>query len=172
MEVSEAIRTVLAVREFQDKPVADNIVNKIIESARLTGSSMNGQPWHFILIRKRESLVKIGSTVSSGKYTAQSAFAIAVAVDKSSPFGISDASRAIQSMVLTAWSQGIGSNWTGWIGMTSVADLLNVPETLDVIAVLPFGYPKHLRNKGKKLRKNINEVAHEESFGRPYCKNE
>ena len=172
MEVSEAIRTVLAVREFQDKPVPDNIVNKIIESARLTGSSMNGQPWHFIVIRKRESLVKIGSAVSSGKYTAQSAFAIAVAVDKSSPFGVSDASRAIQSMVLAAWSEGIGSNWTGWIGMSNVADLLNVPETLDVIAVLPFGYPKQLRNQGKKLRKHINEVAHEENFGQPYCKNE
>ena len=133
---------------------------------------MNGQPWHFILIRKRESLVKIGSAVSSGKYTAQSAFAIAVAVDKSSPFGVSDASRAIQSMVLSAWSEGVGSNWTGWIGMTNVAELLNVPETLDVIAVLPFGYPKQLRNQGKKLRKHINEVAHEENFGQPYCRHD
>ena len=89
MEVVEAIRTVLAVREFQDKPVPDSIINKIIESARLTGSSMNGQPWHFILIRKRESLVKIGSAVSSGKYTAQSAFAIAEEFDAKVDYSIS-----------------------------------------------------------------------------------
>mgnify|MGYP003314618507 CR=1 FL=1 len=91
-----------------------------------------------------------------------------VAIEKSSPFGVSDASRAIQSMVLTAWSEGVGSNWTGWVGMTQVATLLGVPESVDVIAVIPFGYPAYSRTQGKKRRKNLSEIAHQERFGKPF----
>jgi len=168
MEVYEAVRTVLAVREFKSKPVSNNAVHRIVESARLTASSKNGQPWNFIVVETRKTLEKLDSLVSSGSYNEQAAFAVVVAIEKSSPFGISDASRAIQSMVLTAWSEGIGSNWTGWIGMTAVASLLSIPENLDVVAVVPFGYPTEVRLNGKKQRKQLSEVAHQERFGRPF----
>ena len=52
--------------------------------------------------------------------------------------------------------------------MTEVASLLGIPETLDVIAVVPFGYPAKLRSGGKKLRKSLFEVAHHERFGQPF----
>ena len=168
MEVYEAIRTVLAVREFQSKPVSNSVVHRIIESARLTASSKNGQPWNFVVVENPNTLKTLGSLVSSGPYNEQAAFAVVVAIDKSSPFGISDASRAIQSMVLPAWSEGIGSNWTGWVGMTAVASLLGIPESLDVIAVVPFGYPSQVRVRGKKRRKNLSDVAHHERFGQPF----
>ena len=167
MEVYEAIRTVLAVREFQSRLVPQDVIQKIVESARLTASSKNGQPWNFVVIQNRDTLMKLGSLVKPGPYNAQAAFSIAVAIDKSSPFGISDASRAIQSMVLTAWSEGVGSNWTGWVGMTNVAALLEIPDDLDVVAVVPFGYPLREHSKGKKRRKGIGEIAHRELFGRP-----
>ena len=165
MEVYEAVTTVLAVREFREDPVSDEIVHRIVESARLTASSMNRQPWQFIVVQNRETLKDLGKIVSSGPYNAQAAFAVVVAVERSSPFGVSDASRAIQSMVLTAWSEGIGSNWTGWVGMKEVASRLSIPEYLDVIAVIPFGYPTHVRTKGIKRRKSLREVVHMEQFG-------
>ena len=168
MDVFEAIRTVLAVREFQNTPVSRANVNRIIEAGRLTGSSMNGQPWHFVVVQDRDTLTELGSIVKSGPSNAKAAFAVVVAIDKSSQYGISDASRAIQSMVLAAWSEGIGSNWTGWVGMTEVAALLHIPENLDVIAVVPFGYPIRSRAIGKKRRKNLADIAHCEQFGRPY----
>lgn len=168
MEVYDAIRTVLAVREFQVKPVPDAVIEKIIEAARLTASSRNGQPWHFVVVKERETLVKMGAAVSSGPYIAQAAFAVAVAVDKESPFGVSDASRAIQSMVLTAWAEGVGSNWAGWVGMTEVATLLGIPESIDLMAVLPFGYDVKERTDGKKKRKRSAEVVHSEQFGQPF----
>lgn len=168
MEVYDAIHTVLAVREFQNKPVPDYVVNKIVEAARLTASSKNGQPWHFVIVQNRDTLTKLGAAITSGPYNAQAAFAIAVAIDKSSPFGISDASRAIQSMVLTAWAEGVGSNWTGWVGMTEVATLLGIPDTMDVIAVVPFGYDTKERTGGKKKRKALSEIAHREKFGQPF----
>ena len=171
MEVYEAVTTVLAVREFREDPVSDEIVYRIVESARLTASSMNRQPWQFVVVQNRETLKDLGNIVSSGPYNAQAAFAIVVAVERSSPFGVSDASRAIQSMILTAWSEGVGSNWTGWVGMKEVASRLGVPEDLDVIAVVPFGYPTHVRTKGIKSRKPLGEVAHTEQFGQTFSEN-
>ena len=168
MEVYEAVRTVLAVRNFQSKTVPDDLVTRIVESARLTGSSKNGQPWHFIVVKNHDTLHQLGSLVSSGRYNDQAALAIVVAVDKSSQFGLSDASRAIQSMVLTAWSEGVGSNWTGWVGMSRVAALLGVPDSIDVIAVVPFGYPSQSITGSKKRRKTLSEVAHSERFGQPF----
>ncbi|SVB24380.1 uncharacterized protein METZ01_LOCUS177234 [marine metagenome] len=168
MEVYDAIRTVLAVREFQDKPVPEALVKKIVEAARLTASSKNGQPWHFIVVHDRDTLRQLGAIMTSGRYNAQAAFAIVVAIDKVSPFGVSDASRAIQSMVLTAWAEGVGSNWTGWVGMPEVAALIKIPHTMDVLAVVPFGYPTHDHKGSKKQRKTLSEVAHRERFGQRF----
>ena len=126
---------------------------------------MNGQPWHFIVVQDRDSLAELGNLVSSGPYNNQASFAVAVGIDKHSEYGVSDASRAIQSMVLAAWSVGVGSNWTGWKGMKNVASFLNVPESIDIIAVLPFGYPKREKSSGIKKRKNTSEIAHREKFG-------
>ena len=67
MEVYEAIRTVLAVREFQDKPVPETLEVKIIEAARLTASSKNGQPWHFIFVHDRDMLRQQGSIMATGR---------------------------------------------------------------------------------------------------------
>lgn len=167
MQVFEAVRTLLAVRSYQDKPIPADTIRRIVEAGRLTGSSMNRQPWHFIVVQERETLRKMGQLLSSGPYTAQAALAIVVVVDRTD-FAVSDASRAIQSMVLTAWDAGIGSNWVGWLGMTEVKPLLEIPDHLDVLAVLPFGYPAQTTGQGKKKRKALVEVAHSERFGTPF----
>jgi len=56
MEVFEAVRTVLAVRAYRDTPVPPDIVRRIVEAGRLTASSMNRQPWHFIVVENRDTL--------------------------------------------------------------------------------------------------------------------
>jgi hypothetical protein len=65
---------------------------------------------------------------------------VVVATDKTR-FAVSDASRAIQSMLLAAWADGVGSNWVGFGGLEQVKDLLGLPAGLEVLAILPFGYP-------------------------------
>src|SRR3712207_4303402 len=84
MDVFEAIRTILAVRKFQDKPVPADLVHRVVEAARLTSSSRNGQPWQFIVIQDRETLKRIGELATSGPYTADAAFAVVVAYEKAS----------------------------------------------------------------------------------------
>ena len=167
MEVYEAVRTVLAVRAYQDKPVPPEVVRRIVEAARLTASSMNGQPWHFIVVEDRQMLKKLGSLARSGPYIAQAPLAVVVAMEKSI-YAVSDASRAIQSMILTAWSERVGSNWVGFGNLAEFRPLLGIPENIDVLAILPFGYATKALGRGKKKRKALAEVAHRERFGQPF----
>ena len=155
MDVFDAVRTVLAVRSYDDRAVPDEVVHRIVEAGHLSASSMNKQPWHFIVVQERENLRKLGAAVRSGPYIADAPLAIVVAIEKASPFGVSDASRAIQSMILTAWADGVGSNWAGFGGLDAVKTLLDIPADLDVLAVLPFGYPAAAGGRGKKERKQM-----------------
>jgi len=167
MDAFEAIRTLLAVRSYQDRAVPDTAVRRIVEAGRLTGSGMNRQPWHFIVVRDPATLRRLGALASSGPYIAQAPLAIVVATDKTR-FAVSDASRAIQSMLLTAWADGVGSNWVGFGGLDGVKDLLDIPAGLDVLAILPFGFPARSVGRGAKRRKPLSEVAHLERYGRPF----
>ena len=168
MDVFDAVRTVLAVRRYADRPIPDSVVRRIVEAGRLTASSMNKQPWHFVVVQDREILRKLGAATRSGPYVADAPLAIVVAVEKASRFAVSDASRAIQSMILTAWGEGVGSNWAGFGGLDEVQAMLGVPADLDVLAVLPFGYPVDPVGRGKKQRKPLGQVAHRERYGRPF----
>jgi nitroreductase len=90
-----------------------------------------------------------------------------VAVERTG-YAVSDASRAIDSMMLTAWSEGVGSNWVGFGGLEKVNALLGIPSELDVLAILPFGYPADRIGRGKKKRKLLRAVAHRERYAQPF----
>jgi nitroreductase len=167
MEVFEAVRTMLAVRRYLDRAVPETIVQRIVEAGRLTGSAMNLQPWHFIVIQDRDTLRRLGALARSGPYVAEAPLAIVVVVDRTG-YAVSDASRAIDSMMLTAWSQGVGSNWVGFGNLEKINALLGIPSALDVLAILPFGYPADRIGRGKKKRKPLRAVAHRESYGQPF----
>lgn len=167
MDVFEGIRTLLAVRRYLDRPVPEAVVRKILEAGRLTGSAMNLQPWQFVVIQDRGTLTRLGALARSGPYIAQAPLAIVVAVEKSG-YAVSDASRAIQSMLLAAWSEGVGSNWVGFGDVGKVNALLGIPATVNVLAILPFGYPADKIGRGKKARKPLKAVAHRERYGQPF----
>ena len=169
MEVFEAVRTMLAVRRYQDKPVPEAVLRRVIEAGRLTGSSMNRQPWAFLAVQDRETLKKLAVQAKTGPYVAEAGAAIVVAVERSSKFGVSDGSRAIQSMLLAAWSEGVGGNWVGFAGMEGVRTLLGIPAEMDVLAVLSLGYPAQKVGKGKKDRKALSDVAHRERWGQKWA---
>lgn len=167
MEVFEAVRTVLAIRKYQNKPVPADMIRRIVEAGRLTGSSMNGQPWHFIVVEDKDTLLQLGALARTGPYIVQAPLAIVVVLDRTQ-YAVSDGSRAIQSMILTAWSEGIGSNWVGFVGMDEVKPLLNIPADLDVLAIVPFGYPVEDIGRGKKQRKPLAEAVYLDRFGQTF----
>jgi nitroreductase len=167
MEVYEAARTVLAVRNYKEKAVPPDVIRRIVEAGWLTGSGMNNQPWNFIVVEDRDTLRRLGSLARTGPYVAQAPLAIVVAIERTK-FSVSDASRAIQSMILTAWSEGVGSNWVGFLNLDEVKPLLGIPGDLDVLAIVPFGYPAQAVGKGQKQRKPLSEMSHRGRFGKPF----
>ena len=168
METFDAIRTVLAVRHFKDTPIPESIVRQIVEAGRLTASGGNSQPWHFIVVRDKETLRQLGQLAPTRPYIPQAPLAIVVAMDPSS-IAISDGSRAIQDMILAAWSQGVGSNWVCFNGMPEVNRLLGITKEVTVLAILPFGYPVEAVGKGQKKRKPLGEVAYNERWGNRFA---
>ncbi|MBI1297057.1 nitroreductase [bacterium] len=163
MNVFDAVQTVLAIRSYEDKPIAQEAVERIVEAGRLTGSSMNRQPWHFLVVEDREMLRRLGEMAQSGPYIAEAPLAVVVIIDRTR-FAVSDGSRAIQSMMLTAWEEGIGSNWVGFMGLEEVKPILGIPDDKDILAIVPFGYPVKSVGKGKKQRKDPSEVVHRERW--------
>jgi nitroreductase len=169
MEVFDVVRTVLAVRQFRDQPVPEPVVTEIVEAGHLTASASNQQPWHFIVVQNKDTLQQLAALAKTGPYISQAPLAIVVGIDQGNPLAVSDASRAIQDMILTAWSHGVGSNWVGFRGLQAVNPLLGIPDEIEVLAILPFGYPVQKIGSGAKKRKPLGEIAHREKWGQPFA---
>lgn len=167
MDVFEAVSTILAVRAFQSTPIPSDKIRRILDAGRLTGSASNQQRWHFIVVDEAAELQKLAELAKSGPYIAQAPVAIVVVIERARVTE-ADGSRAIQSMMLTAWAEGIGSNWVGYIGsIEGINQFLNIPDNFDVLAILPFGYPVKQLGQGKKKRKGLSEVTSHGKFGTP-----
>ena len=172
MDVYDAVRTRLTVREFKADPVPDEVVHKLVLTGRLTASSRNLQPWHFIVIRDRDMLSKIAAIASSGRFIADAPMAIAIAMENADRPDL-DTGRAMQQIELVAWEEGLG---TCFVGLrieeqnSQVKDLLGIPDSIDLVTVLPFGYRLDGNDgtQGLKNRKPLSQVAHSERFGQAY----
>src|SRR5437660_260473 len=130
MDTFDVIRTMLAVRQFRDTPIPEDIVRQIVEAGHLTASAANGQPWHFIVVEDKDTLRQLGALAPTGRYIAQAPLAIVVGITQSQ-WSESDASRAIQSMTIAAWARGVGSNWAGFHHLENVKPLLGIPDDVD-----------------------------------------
>ena len=145
----------------------EDVLRRVLEAGRLTASGMNAQPWHFVVVQDPEMLRSLGALAKTGRYIAGAPVAIAVAVERGS-LAVSDASRAIHAMLLTAWADGVGGNWVGFRGLDDAKPMLGIPEELDLLAILPLGYPATAVGRGKKERKPLAEVASRERYGQPF----
>src|SRR3989442_13350996 len=72
-------------------------------------------------------------------------------------------------MMLPALSEGIGSNWAGFGGLGGAKQIIGTPDNLDVLCIIPFGYPARPVGKGKKERKPLGEVVSRNRYGQPFA---
>lgn len=165
MDVFTCIRTRREVRDFQAEKVPHHVVMKILDAGRLAPSSKNSQPWHFIVLRDAAKLRKISQSTPTGSHIAAADFAIAVVTDPQHRLHSVDGARAVQNMVLAAWGEGVGSCWVSNFG-SEVKDMLLIPAGLDLLTIIPFGFPKQKRTGRRKIRRGFLEVAYEEDFGK------
>ena len=169
MEVYECIRSRLSVREFKPDPVPESLVTRTLQAGRWSPSSDNHQPWHFIVIRDRETLKEAVRVGQIKPFVADAPMAIAIVMDNYDR-PLLDAGRALQQMQLMAWSEGVGSCFVGVPpdNVPMLKRLLGVPDDLELITVMPFGFPADsVKGKGKR-RKPLSQIAHSERFGQPY----
>lgn len=167
MDTFTCIRTRREIRDYLDKPIPNETLQRILEAGRLAPSSKNSQPWHFIVIKDRMTLKKISELTPTGAHIAKAALAIVVLMDAAKLPEI-DGARAVQNMVLEAWEMGVGSCWVTNFYEDGVKDLLDVPQRMKLVTVMPFGYPIEPKTKRKKTRKPLNEIVHYERFGQPF----
>lgn len=168
MEASKAIATALTIREYdQTKRVDSSSIRMILDAGRLTASARNKQPWAFIVVTDKDLLRKIAELSPTGRHIANASFAIAVLTDPQNKWHEIDSARAIQSMTIQAWDLGLGGSWVGSIDKEKVKQLLSVPQNLNLLTVIPFGYPT-VKYAGKKKRKAFDEIAFLDSYGRKF----
>lgn len=146
MEISQAIRTKRAVRQFADKPLPDDAVYAILNAGRRAQSSKNEQIWQFVAIRDRTILTMLSGCGKWAGHLAGAALGVAILVpDPSGKFQtLFDAGQAAAYMQLAAWDLGIGSCLASIYEVDRARQLLGFPSDLDLHIAISFGYPADL----------------------------
>ena len=78
MNVDEAVNQKRAIRQFSDQPIPDEILVRILNAGRRSGSSKNNQPWHFIVLRDRERLAALSRCGSFAGHLAGATVGVAL----------------------------------------------------------------------------------------------
>lgn len=140
----EIIRTARSVRQYQDKPLPDDVVREILEAGRLSGSSKNTQPWSFIVVRDKDQLKRLAEAGDYSRHMPGSAMTVALVTEEVSPrpgqFAF-DLGRASQNMVIAAWALGIGSCVVYFHHAERAFEVLGLPEGMISHYGVTFGYP-------------------------------
>ena len=82
MNVSQAIHTKRAVRLFTDQPVPNDVIQQILDAGRRSQSSKNTQPWGFVAIRSRDTLVALSKMGDFAGHLAGANFAVLLVGDQ------------------------------------------------------------------------------------------
>jgi nitroreductase len=130
-------------RAFLDRPLSGEVLGRILQAGRMTGSSKNREPNRFVVVRARERLAALGRMSSVGGWMAGAAAAIVIVQTTRHEF---DAGRCAQNMMLAAWADGVGS-CPAHLPEADVARLLGIPETLHVNRVIGFGHVDPARRR-------------------------
>ena len=148
-----------SIRKFEARPIEDEILTQILETARWTFSAVNKQPWKLIVIRNKEMITKVASELTSGRFAAKAPVLVALVGDTTiqPEWHIHDLSFLSLQLILAAWSYGIGSCFIGYINRDKVKEILNLDKKDHVLTVLPLGYPKGNIPKAPP-RKTLNEI--------------
>ncbi|MEZ4520237.1 MAG: nitroreductase family protein [Thermomicrobiales bacterium] len=126
------------VRKYTDREIPDEIVERMLQAGRATGSSRNRQPWRFYVVRNRETLDRLGDSVSAPANLKGCRLAIAIVMTRSQAF---DAGRVAQNIALAAWADGIGTCPNTPRDLPAIRSLLDLEEDWDVPTILSAGFP-------------------------------
>ena len=163
MDLYEAIRRRRSVRDYQEKPVEQDKLDRILEAARLAPSASNRQAWRFIVVRdaaKRRALAQASDQDFVGQAPIVLA-AVSLEPDRlmhcQVPAGPVDCAIALEHMALAAVAEGLGTCWIGAFYQDQVRQVLEIPPEAKVIELLTLGYPAD--RSRPKTRKALGEIV-------------
>ena len=173
MEVFEAIRARRSVRSYRPDPVPDEVLTKLLESARMAPSAGNFQPWRFIVVRSQRKRERIAGGGMWARFVSKAPVVIVACGDTRSKFYVHDTCIALENLVLTATSEGLGTCWIGSFNEEDLKEMLKIPEGFKVVALVSVGYHAKSRNLIStslhlfRPRKKLKEIAYSEEYGKP-----
>jgi len=149
------LRGLRATRAYTADPVIEEDLTLILEAGRWTGSSLNSQPWTFLVVTDLELRVQLSET---GRFSTHLDSAPLVVVLVGMPGrGEFDIGRVGQNMMLAADSLGIGSCPATLHNQDAVRRLLGIPDDHLARHAIAFGYPDE--DLEPTIRKNMSTVT-------------
>lgn len=127
-------------RAYADTPLADEVVRRILDAGRLSGSSQNKQRWEFVLVTDARS--RLADAVYAPENVRTAALVVAIVGDA----GAFDVGRCSQNMMLAAWDQGVVSCPNGTRDTDAAAAICGG----EVRMILSFGYPARPRDPASR----------------------
>lgn len=182
MEFDDVVRARRSIRNFSDADVPEALVESLIECAVRAPSSMNGQPWFFILVRDPETKRKLADIKDRhcppekrefpAGFLQQAPVIVVTCVERSKAYdrGMESGILATGHLLLAAADRGLSTVYLSAykLGAPEVADdirtLLAIPEDVDPVTIVPLGFPGGAPEP--KSVKSPGEVIFHEAFGR------
>ncbi|MCD6368659.1 MAG: nitroreductase family protein [Thermoproteales archaeon] len=165
--ILEVIKKRRSIRRYKDKPLSKDQLMALLEAARLAPSAGNRQPWRFVVVVDPEKKIQLAKACRNQMFIADAGVIfVALSDPKASPrWHALDTMIAIEHIVLTATDLGLGTCWIGAFNPEEVRKIVEAPPELNVVAVLPVGYPAE--NPNPRDRKKLQEIFFLEKYGNP-----
>ena len=169
----EPIRRVSQIRQYSPEPVPDNVVDRLLELARWTGSSKNSQPWRFIVVRDKDRLRKIAALRPNINWAAAAPLGIAIVLDGGNALSEAyDEGRLTERLLTGAKLLGYGGG-VAWFGeethQAEAKRILGIPADRTARQIVMIGRPtstKDPRPTGPpRGRKAVSELVSYDQWG-------
>ncbi len=149
-----------SIRKYKREPVPEDVKAKIIEAGRQAPSAANRQPWHFIVVRDRNTLLEVPKFHNYSKMLEQAALAIVVCgdleIEGGTGFWVQDCSAATENILLAAKAAGLGAVWLGVHPnealVKGLRGLLGIPERIMPLCIISIGHPLEEKPPGNRYR--------------------
>lgn len=148
-----------SIRKYSDKVVPYEVIEKLLEAGMCAPSAGNEKPWNFIVIDNKDILNEIPKFHPYSKMLKEAQYAIVVCGDlslqKFEGFWVQDCSACTENMLIMAQEMGLGSVWLGVYPIeervSALKKLLNLPENVIPLSILPIGYPAEKKEAGDRF---------------------
>ena len=174
MDTIDCIKTRRSRRLFLDREVSEEKINQILECAIAAPSSIDCQPWHFIVVREnilKRNIANLRDEDNQQQFlTAPVLIVVCVDTEKSPSRYIDDGVTATQNILLAAHDLGLGSVYMCGSKPSDskiageIRNILNIPEAVMPITILPIGYPIPSEKLDDRNLINLNNIVHNDKW--------